>query len=321
MKKRAARGGTAPLDVVVAGLAVVDVIGRPVNLERMPHAGSLSVIDSVTLTTGGNVANVGIDLAKLGLRVGAITRVGDDTLGEFVQDRLRLHGIDCAGVTVDRRKQTSATIVAVSEGGERTFLHTRGCLEHLRARDVLAHRSMVRRAKIFAFGYLGLLPEVEPDLGRLFRSIKRETDVRILLDTGGNPTRDMGSLREVLPYVDYFVPSLDEAIALTGCDTPEEIARYFFIAGAPHVVGVKLGSRGCYVACGEEAAYIPPLKVCAIVDATGAGDAFVAGFLGATLAGQDPFRAAAIGNAVAAGCVTAVGASTAIQPLRRYMRR
>jgi sugar/nucleoside kinase (ribokinase family) len=321
VKKRAGPGRTAALDVVVAGLAVVDVIGRPVNLERMPHAGSLSVIDSVTLTTGGNVANVGIDLAKLGFRVGAITRVGDDTLGEFVRDRLRLHEIDCAGLTVDKRKQTSATIVAVSEEGERTFLHTRGCLEHFRVRDVLAQRSMIRRGKIFAFGYLGLLPEMEPDLGRLFRSIRRDTDARILLDTGGNPTRDTGSLREVLPHVDYFVPSLDEAIALTGCDTPEEIVRYFFFAGAPHVVGVKLGARGCYVACGGKAAYVPPVKVRRIVDATGAGDAFVAGFLGATLAGRDPFSAAAIGNAVAARCVTAVGASTAIQPLGQYTRR
>jgi sugar/nucleoside kinase (ribokinase family) len=321
VKRAVARGRTAPLDVAVAGLAVVDVIGRPVNLESMPHAGSLSVIDSVTLTTGGNVANVGIDLAKLGFRVGAITRIGSDTLGEFVRGRLEQHGIDCTGVTTDRRSQTSATIVAVSEEGERTFLHTRGCLVHFRARDVLKHLSMIRRAGIFAFGYLGLLPEIEPDLARIFRAIKRETDARILLDTGGNPARDSGSLREILPYVDYFVPSLDEAISLTGCDTPEEIVRYFFLAGAPYVVGVKLGARGCYIACGGKAEYIPPLKVRTIVDATGAGDAFVAGFLAATVAGKDPFGAAAIGNAVAAGCVTAVGASTEIRPLSHYTRR
>ncbi|MDH3252364.1 MAG: carbohydrate kinase family protein [Ignavibacteria bacterium] len=320
MKKRAHNSNTGPLDVVVGGLAVVDVIGRPVDIEKMPHAGSLSVIDSVTLTTGGNVANVGIDLAKLGFRVGAITRIGDDAFGEFVRERLARHGIDCTGVIIDRRKQTSATIVAVSDGGERTFLHTRGCLEHFRVRDVLAHHSVIRRAGIFAFGYLGLLPEAEPEFARLFRAIKRKSRARILLDTGGNPPRDAGSLREFLPYVDYFMPSLDEAVSLTGCDTPEDIARYFFSAGAPHVVGVKLGARGCYIACDGRAEYIPPVKVRTIVDATGAGDAFVAGFLAATVAGRNPFRAAAIGNAVAAGCVTAVGASTEVRPLRHYTR-
>jgi sugar/nucleoside kinase (ribokinase family) len=57
------------------------------------------------------------------------------------------------------------------------------------------------------------------------------------------------------------------------------------------------------------------------VDSTGAGDAFVSGFLAGTLRGFDPFAAAKIGNAVAASCVTAVGASTAIGPLETYLRR
>ncbi|MBI3004324.1 MAG: carbohydrate kinase family protein, partial [Ignavibacteriales bacterium] len=66
------------LDVVVAGLAVVDIIGKPIDLSHPPKKGGLRQIEDIILTTGGNVSNVGIDLAKLGFHVGAITRVGKD---------------------------------------------------------------------------------------------------------------------------------------------------------------------------------------------------------------------------------------------------
>ena len=319
MKRRVQPHSNRVFDVVVAGLAVVDVIGRPLNFGKLPRPGGLELLDSVTLTTGGNVSNCGIDLAKLGFRVAAITRVGNDDFGEFIRNQYEHYGIESSGVIVDARKQTSATIVCVGRDGERTFLHTRGCLQSFRARDVLNSLALVRKAAIFAFGYLGLLPETEREFERLFRSIKEQTTAKILLDTGGTPKRQPALLRSFLPFVDYFIPSYEEAVALTGCTTPEEIVKYLFDAGAPNVVGVKLGSKGCYISHLGFAAYIPPIRVRNVVDATGAGDAFVAGFLGATLRNRDPFSAAKIGNAVAASCVTAVGASTAITSLKQYV--
>jgi sugar/nucleoside kinase (ribokinase family) len=307
---------SGPVDVIVAGMAVVDVIGRPVNLRKMPKPGSLSVIESVTLTSGGNVANVGIDLAKLGFRVGAIARVGTDELGAFVVGKLRDHGIDPQGVVADRRKQTPATIVVVSRNGERTFLHTRGCIERFSANDVLRHLSLITRARIFAFGYLGLLPEMEHQMPSLFQTIKKRTKALISLDTGGNPSYRPALLRRMLPFVDFFIPSYDEAVILTREKTPGRIVRSLRSSGASGVVGVKLGSKGCYISSNGREMLIPPVRVRKVVDATGAGDAFIAGFLGGTLAGKDPFAAAAIGNRVAADCVSAVGASTRIRALR-----
>jgi sugar/nucleoside kinase (ribokinase family) len=306
------------LDVVVAGLAVVDILGRPVDIGRLPKRGGLQVIDSVTMTTGGNVPNYGVDLAKLGMRVGAITRVGDDEFGRFVVRRLGEHGIDTGGVIVDRRKQTSSTFVAIAPDGERTFLHTRGCMTDFRARDVLAHLSMLRRCSILAFGYLGLLPECEPELPFLFARVRKATRARILLDTGGNPHRNPRLLKKLLPHVDIFLPSHDEAATLTGTSSPEKIVRACRAAGATGVVGVKLGARGCYVDHAGTAAYIPARRVRTVVDATGAGDAYVAGFIAATIRGADPFQAARFGNAVAASCVTAIGASTAIRRFEHY---
>jgi sugar/nucleoside kinase (ribokinase family) len=308
----------AKLDVVIAGLAVVDIIGRPVDLSRPPKAGGLQLIDSITLTTGGNVSNSGIDLAKMGFKVGAITRVGNDGLGQFIRQQYDVQGIDISGMVVDTKKQTSTTIVAVAADGERTFLHTRGCIADFSPKDVLAHLDLIARSRILAFGYLGLLPECEPGLPRLFRRVKKETGVKILLDTGGVPRRNDALLCAILPFVDIFIPSYDEAVILTGKKKPEQIVRFFQQSGASGVVGVKMGAKGCFIASGDAALYVPAFKVKKVVDATGAGDAFEAGFLAATLRGFDPFEAARIANAVAASCVTAVGASTAIKRFEDY---
>ncbi len=310
---------SALLDVVVAGVAVADVIGRPLDIRRPPSKGGLQLLDSITLTTGGNVSNSGIDLAKMGFRVAAITRVGNDTLGEFVQSQYKRHGLRTEGVVVDPRLQTAATFVAVDEQGERTFLHTRGCLERFRKQDILKSLPSIRRAKVFAFGYLGLLPEIEEDLPAICAAIKKQSHAQILVDTGGNPRRVPALMRRLLPYVDYFIPSHDEAAVLTGEHKPERIVRQLRRWGAAGVVGVKLGADGCYIASPERAAYVRPVRVRRVVDATGAGDAFVAGFLAATLKGFEPVRAARVANAVAASCVTAVGASTAIHPFTYYV--
>ncbi len=310
------------LDVVVAGLAVVDVLGRSVQFNALPKPGGLQFLDSITLSTGGNVSNVGIDLVKLGFRVDGITRVGDDALGRFILQEYKQYRIGTAGVLVDRKAQTSATFVGVGKNGERSFLHTRGCLANFRASDVLENLQLVKRAKIFAFGYLGLLPETEKDLEVLFRTIKKETRAKILLDTGGNPRRQPKPFASFIRYVDYFMPSYEEAVALTGRKKPEDIVQYLFDAGAPNVVGVKLGSRGCLVASSPNVAeYVPALRVKRVVDTTGAGDAFVAGFLAAVIREFSPFAAARIGNAVASECVTAVGASSAIQNFNHYVKR
>ncbi len=305
-------------DVVLAGLALVDVIGRPVDIRRPPRSGGLQLIDSVTLTTGGNVPNCGIDLARLGFRVAGISRVGKDTLGDLVRRQLAQHRIDTSGFTIDQRDQTSATVVAVEGSGERTFFHTRGCLKNFRVEDILAHLPLIRKSRLFALGYLGLLPECDRHLPRLFRKVKEETGVRILLDTGGNPRRTPGLLERFLPFVDFFIPSREEAEVLTGKTTPEGMVQTFRRWGARGVVGIKLGAEGCYITAGQETAYVPSVRVKKVVDATGAGDAFVAGFLAATLRGFQPLDAARKANTIAASCVTAVGASTAIKPFDEY---
>jgi sugar/nucleoside kinase (ribokinase family) len=309
---------TKHFDVIVAGLAVADVIGRPVDLRNPPKRGALKLIDSITLTTGGNVSNVGIDLAKLGFSVGAITRVGNDSIGRFVIQHYRTFGIDTEGLIIDAKAQTSATMVSVDKAGERTFLHTRGCMKNFRASDVLERIPLLRKAHILSFGYLGLLPETEKEFQHLFHSVKVETPLKIALDCAASPQVTPRALKGFLPYVDYFLPSYEEAVAVTGQKTPEAIVDVLLRAGAPHVVGVKLAERGCFISDGRRSGYVKARRVKKVVDATGAGDAFMAGFLAGTLKGYDPFRSAEVANAVAAACISAVGASTAVKALNEY---
>jgi sugar/nucleoside kinase (ribokinase family) len=153
----------------------------------------------------------------------------------------------------------------------------------------------------------------------LFQTLTKETTLKILLDTAAAPRVSLKALKGFLPYVDYFIPSHEEAMLITGRRKPEVIAQYLLAAGAPHVVGVKLGSRGCFIATHERSEYVQAKRVRQVVDATGAGDAFAAGFIAATIRGLDAFSAARVANAVAAGCVTAVGASTAIKAYEEYV--
>jgi sugar/nucleoside kinase (ribokinase family) len=192
---------------------------------------------------------------------------------------------------------------------------------NFRAADVASRMPMIHGAKIFLLGYLGLLPESEPQFPALLSAVKRRTGALTHLDTGGTPKRNDRLLRGLLPQVDFFIPSFEEAAELTGCRTPGTIVRSLRKAGARGVVGVKLGKQGSYIAWQGREELVPALNVRRAVDATGAGDAYVAGFIAATVRGYEPFAAARIATAVAASCVTAVGASTAIRPFDDYLRR
>ncbi len=311
MKTHISSGKT--FDVVVFGLLVADILGRPVDLKRLPKRGSLQLIETISFSTGGNAANVGIALAKLGMKVGVVGRLGSDVWNGLIIDSLKKHGIDCTHITSGDSPQTSATIVCVDPGGERSFLHTPGSSRDLQTKDLLSRLKYVSKARILMVGYLGLLPQMENDLPKIFQKVKKETDAIIALDTAGIPRRNRQLTKSFLPYVDFFIPSLDEARSLTGYSSAKDIMRFFRENGAPGVVGLKLGKRGCLVADRSGEYFVPAFPVKKVVDATGAGDSFYAGFLAAWLRGLDTYHAAEFANMVGACCVSAIGASTGIR--------
>ncbi len=307
-------------DVVCLGILVADVVGKPI--ERLPERGKLLMVDQIELHTGGNGANVALSLAKLGVSSALIGRVGDDGFGRFLEGDLRAHGVDVSGLTRDTAASTSVTMVVVDRAGERSFIHYPGVNRRFREQDIPF--SLVASAPIFSVSGCFLMPGFDgPPLASVLRRVRQESRSLICLDTSWDSSgRWMELLGPCLRYVDYFLPSYDEAAMLSGKRSLPEMAGVFLDLGA-RVVVIKRGPDGAYARTAEGEEIVVPAFQVEAVDALGAGDAFVAGFLAGLSHGEGLEGCLRLGNAVGALCVTALGATTGVRPLdevRRFSR-
>ena len=309
------------MDAAIFGLIVADLIAEPMDLRRPPAPGGLAVTNSITLTTGGNVPNTGIAMAKLGMKVAACGLVGEDVLGAAMVEKMRGAGLDVSAVFADARAQTSASIVAVEPGGERVFFHTPGVTKLL---DQAAFRRCLptfRKCAIVQIGYFGLLPVLTPGLPEVLAELRREApQAKVALDTV-NPPAAAELLWPILRHVDLFCPSRTEAQAVTGESDPARMAaslRTHMPAGA--LVGVKLDAEGCYLDDGREQVLAPAYKV-DVVDTTGAGDTWFGGLMTALRRGMPLAQAARFANRAAADCCTAIGASAGVRSFDETLAR
>jgi sugar/nucleoside kinase (ribokinase family) len=151
------------------------------------------------------------------------------------------------------------------------------------------------------------------DLPEVLATI-RASGCMTALDAAGNGG-DMGPLLKVLPKLDLYVPSLAEAHHQTGEEDPRKIIAAYRDAGAPGMLGVKLGSRGALLSpqVGEFVEVMPTKPPGEVVDTTGAGDCFLGGLLTGLLRGLSPGDAGRLASAAGACCVTGLGATTAIR--------
>ena len=299
-------------DCVICGTCVADVLVRPVPLTRAIGDGRLFAVEPIEATTGGIVCNTGMAMRRLGLRVAAASLVGDDLWGGLVRSRLEAEGIDAAGVGM-AAAATSTTAVLIDPAGERSFAHHVGACAAIDPAFIRDRRGLFARGRMAILGYLGLLPGLEPDLADVVRFLAG-TGCRVVLETAGSGG-DLATLSPALPHVDVYVPSLDEAVRQTGCESPAEILACYRDHGAAGLVGVKLGSRGVVLSpvdgplleipCVE-----PPGPV---ADTTGAGDSFLAGLLTGLTNGMSVRDAGLLGAATAACCVTGVGATAGLR--------
>src|SRR5881275_1380339 len=178
------------MDAAIFGLIVADLIAQPMDLRRPPPPGGLVPLQSLQLTTGGNVCNTGIAMARLGMQVAAAGAVGDDVLGRALVDRMQSAGLDTSCVFTRPEAQTSATVVAVEPGGERCFFHTPGVTPLIDADVFRGCFELFRSSAWVQVGYFGLLPTLTPDLPELLQELHAEAPgTKIALDTV-NPTAD-----------------------------------------------------------------------------------------------------------------------------------
>jgi sugar/nucleoside kinase (ribokinase family) len=177
---------------------------------------------------------------------------------------------------------------------------------------------LVEGTKLIHIGGALILPALDGEpLARALRRAK-ERGLKTSVDTAWDDRgRWMEALAPALPHVDYFLPSIEEARMLTGRREPPEVAEALLEAGAK-TVALKMGVGGCYLRAGEQEVRLPAYEV-ESVDSTGAGDAFVAGFLFGVLRGWDLESCGRLGNAAGALCTRAVGTTEGLRGLEETL--
>ena len=297
----------ARFDCVVCGSCVVDLLCRPVPLDRPIGAGVLHEAEPVVLTAGGITSNSGVTLARLGQRVSILSYTGDDRWGRVLRELLRGEGIDDTLLTTHPAEPTSTTFVAIDPSGERSFFHCVGAPKQLDAQALRDALTLLAQSRMLLIGYYSMMPNLEQKLPEVFRELRAAGCATAMDAAGEGGTMD--PLDKILPELDVYVPSYAEAKHQTGHDDPRKIIQTYRDCGAPGVLGVKLGKDGAMLS-DEAGKYVevpvvdPPGDV---VDTTGAGDSFYAGLLAGLLAGRTLQESGKLAVAAGACNVTEVG--------------
>ena len=295
-------------DVICMGLIAANIVIHPVS--RATFDTDVSLVNKMDITTGGDALNQATILARLGRKVRLGGKIGPDVFGNYLADEIKKNKIDLSAVIVDKEEDTSTCAVLVQTDGSRNFLSFRGANENLSLLEIPAES--VFNAKIVSIGGLLAMKQWhDNELSNFFKTTKEHGCITAV-DTKQD-TYHIGwkGIRESFNYIDYFLPSYDEAAYLSGETEPGRIAAFFIKAGVKNVV-IKLGARGCYLRSADTEETIPTIDA-KTIDTTGAGDNFVAGFLHAVLYGWDLIKCCEYANAVGAISTTKIGATTAVE--------
>jgi len=299
-------------EVICGGIVIADIVARPVD--RMPKRGILELVDSIDLCIGGCAANTGSALARLGVSTAIVGRVGADNTGRFLRDSLAREDLDISALHTDPKLGTSATNVFVASDGERTFVHTQGANAALSDRDF--QLDSFRDAKLLHCGGILLNAGMKgKPLARLLKHARKNgliTSVDTVWDVNG---AWLSFVEDALPFTDLFFANESEARCITGCKTPGRMAEFLLERGVKTAI-IKRGVNGSLIRTADTEAIVPAYKV-KCVDTTGAGDAYVGGFLFGHLKGWSFEKCGRFGAAVAALSALAPGAVTALPSYKK----
>jgi sugar/nucleoside kinase (ribokinase family) len=287
-------------DLLVLGDANPDLVLRGGDVE--PAFGQAErIVHEAQLTIGGSGAILACGAARLGLRVAFVGVLGEDLFGGFVREQLAARGVDTSGVVVEADRPTGITVV-LSRPDDRGMLTATGTIGDLRA-DLIDHALLTSSRHVHVSSFF-LQPGLAADLPAVFDEV-HDAGGTTSVDPNWDPTGAWdGGLVDMLGQVDVFFPNEMEAMRLARIsDLDEAIARLRM--HAPLVV-IKAGDRGALAATTGEVLRVAGISV-PVVDATGAGDSFDAGFLAGFLGGEDHERSLALGNACGALSAQRIG--------------
>lgn len=298
--------------VICIGSVTTDVIVSPAD--SIPTPGTLRAVDSVSMHVGGCASNAAVDLAKMGVPVTLSCKVGKDSFGSFVKDTCSAAGVNVDGVVVDDTVSTTVSIACISSAGERSFMYNPGSTSAFVKEDI-SEKLIDDNDIIFVAGAMLLTKFDGKPCAELMKEAQAKGKYTIMDTAWDFEDIWLPKIREVLPYLDLFMPSVEEAAKLTGESDPQKIADRLFEMGAKNVI-VKVGKDGALICpAGQERVILPTYRAIKPVDTTGAGDSFCAGFIAGLAQGWDYYRSGAFANAVGTHCIMAIGASTGIKTI------
>jgi len=303
-------------DIVCVGILVADVLGKPVD--SLPEKGKLGLVDKMSLQIGGCAANFAIDLAKLGLKTTIIGKIGDDNFGKFLLDTLNSERVDVTGLKLEKNVSTSASMVMISGDGERSILHSFGANAKFCFDDI--NLDVIRKSKILLIAGTFLMPDFDGEGTEKLLKFAKENDVKCCMDTAWDSKGQwIKKIESSLLYLDWFMPSYAEACEMSGKTSPEETAQFFHSKGVRNVI-IKMGNEGCFVKPENENGYqVPAFNKVKVIDTSGAGDSFCAGFIAGLYKGWDIPECARFANAVGAHCIMQIGTTAGIKSIEETL--
>ena len=299
---------SASIELLTIGTALVDSIIK--GFDPKPVSASGYRAESGTLSVGGEAVNGAIAAAKLGVRTAILCSLGNDSAGTLVTAALEANGVDTGRIVRSDEHPTPVTTMFVRDDGSRQSITNTAHRYHFHPERFLGDLTGVRAVVL---GSLFRAPFDDPEvISAVLKAVKSQ-GILIAADTKLPNFRflSLADLKEVLPLIDYITPNEDEARYYTSKSDPQEMAEVFLSSGVKNVI-IKLSAKGCYFQNAERSLRLPPLRVEA-VDATGAGDTFLAGFLASLLNGASVQEALLFANACGAICTTKVGAAAALR--------
>ncbi|MCC5578638.1 sugar kinase [Microtetraspora sp. AC03309] len=289
------------MTVVTLGVHIVDVLARPV--ESIPQGQDTHLLEQIRITAAGAAAGTAVDLAKIGVPVASAGAVGDDELGDFLIMIMARHGVDVTGVVRKPGEQTAASILPIRPDGGRPSFHVPGANLGLSLADLDKER--ITGASVLHLGGMDVTWGLHDPAFFALLDEARAGGTVVTMDLLSNMPDLVTGARTFLPHVDHVLPNEEQALMLTGADGVEEAAAALLGEGVTSVL-VTLGGEGSLVATSDGHTRIPALDV-PVVDTTGCGDAYCAGFIAGLLGGRDVIGAARLGTAVAARVAGGLG--------------
>ena len=347
-------------DVTVIGPALIDVLAAPFSMEAMER--DSRYLDQIRMSFGGDALNESAVLTRLGKKVQLISKVGADEAGRTVLNYLHKNGIDTDSVQVEKGLETAVNIALIAEDGSRKFLmNPHSSLRRLGLEDVMPVLSQIladsQGAKIVSFAsmFISTLFTVEK-MKELFAAVKAAGRTLVVDVTRAKNGETLEDLKDLLPYIDVFVPNDEEIASLTGVQDPAENVRILVEAGVKTAV-VKIGGEGCLVGTkaetvstgtagtasadtmdeteglpsnavqdtivrdGVRIVHVHAVPDAACIDTTGAGDTFAAGLIAGLCNGWSLPECAKLGCAAASCSIEQIGATDGVRSLDQVMER